>query len=126
MKLIIVSTSLYINLSGLHSHKVLQTSEFNSEIDEIKQYFTHLYSTESTTLVQHTQSNKDNRILLEKKGSPRIIKFHQWSELNGRLEVRYDNMNKNFIRAVKREYTKTFYDFLENKGLNNIPTSLSK
>ena len=33
-------------------------------------------------------------------------------------------MNKNFIRAVKREYTKAFYEFLKNKDLKDSKRAL--
>ena len=53
-------------------------------------------------------------------------RFHKYSEFGIRFDVRYDLMNKNFIRAVKREFSKIFDEFLRNYGLKDLKRSSYK
>ena len=57
------------------------------------------------------------------KKSIRKFKIHKYSNSERDLDVRYDVMNKNFIRAIKREWKKIYNQFTENK--RNVNQNLS-
>ena len=42
---------------------------------------------------------------------------YDYFEIKANLEIRRDVMNKNFIRAIKREWTKNFKEYLDIKNL---------
>ena len=42
------------------------------------------------------------------------------------IQLRYDIMNKNFIRAIKRQYKAVFDDFVANQGLKSTKSHLIK
>ena len=48
---------------------------------------------------------------------------NHFKTLRNNLEVRFDVMNKNFIRAVKRELRCIYLEYLKNKGVRNSKCS---
>ena len=57
------------------------------------------------------------------KKSIRKFRIHKYPNSERDLDVRYDVMNKNFIRAIKREWKKINYQFIKNK--ENLSQNLS-
>ena len=53
-----------------------------------------------------------------------MVHENHFKTLRNNLEVRFDVMNKNFIRAVKRELRCIYSEYLKNKGLRNSKCSL--
>ena len=53
-----------------------------------------------------------------------LVHENHFKFFRNNLDVRFDVMNKNFIRAVKRELKCIYSEYLKNKGLRNSKYSL--
>ena len=87
------------------------TDNTNEKLSESQQLRSTLEDSHSTIQTYH------------KLKKPKIHKRRQsgWT-----IELRYDIMNKNLIRAIKREYKAIYEDFIVKEGLKNTKSYLIK
>ena len=90
-----------------------------------------IFSTNSKNVDVNQNLCKDFDILHEDQSIPiqtnhksRKFRIHNRRQGAWVIELRYDIMNKNFIRAIKREYKAIYNDFIANQGLKNTKSHL--
>ena len=77
--------------------------------------------------VHFNSSNKSKSKSQSKQiNETRKFKLHKYPNSETSLDVRYDVMNKNFIRGIKREWKRMYSEFLRKNNITKINYSLVK
>ena len=68
--------------------------------------------------------HEDRSMPIQNNHKSNKSRVHNRRQTAWAIELRYDIMNKNFVRAIKREYKAIYNDFIANQGLKNTKSHL--
>ena len=114
-------------LLGIKILNSYDDSKSGIEIDEKQSDFNFI---NKPNILDDEKSNKFDHhhdiLKTDNKESQIANQVHEnhFKTFRNSLDVRFDVMNKNFIRAVKRELKCIYSEYLKNKGLRNSKCSL--
>ena len=109
---------------SLKSKKLKQQREINELSHKIRplasliniKTFDYKYD-EEFKIKELKDNNRSASEEFEAKNGSNNHENYDYFEIKANLEIRRDVMNKNFIRAIKREWTKNFKEYLDIKNL---------